>query len=79
MVDLSNQTKTSTHKDVPLKIFLHLYYENDDDYIQDLKYFKIFRYKAWVHISQEKQVKFSKYISKIKKKILVSYKDINIF
>lgn len=64
---------------MPLKIFLRVYHEDNDDYVQDLKHLKIFWCKAWIHIEQKKQAKSGKYMSKVKKGILVSYKDDNIF
>lgn len=78
-VYLANQTVTSIRKDVLLEIFLRAYHRDNNDYTQDLKHFKIFRYKAQVCIPQEKQAKSCKYMSKIKEGILVDYEDVNIF
>ena len=76
---LANQTKMSTHNSVPLKVFLRKYHGDNNNYIQDLKYLKIFGCKAQIHIPEEKQAKSCKYIGKMREDILVGYKDVNIF
>ena len=79
LVYLANRTETSTHKGVPLEIFLRAYHGDDDDYTQDLKHLKIFGCKAQVHIPQEKRAKSCKYMGRVKEGILVGYEDVNIF
>lgn len=32
LANLTNRTETSTHKSMPLKVFLHEYNRNDDNY-----------------------------------------------
>lgn len=39
-----------TQNNIFFKVFLHIYYRDDDNYIQDLKYFRIFRYKLQIYI-----------------------------
>lgn len=51
LVDLSNQTEISIHKNMSFEIFLHIYNGDDNNSFQDLIHLKIFRYKARVHIS----------------------------
>lgn len=62
-----------------LEIFLYKYYKYNDNYTQNLKHLKIFEYKAYIYILKKKLVKFYRYIGKIKKDILIGYKNINIF
>lgn len=76
---MANQTETSTYKGILFEIFLRAYHKDDNNYIQDLKYLKIFKCKAQVHILQKKRAKSCKYIGKIKEGILIDYKNINIF
>lgn len=61
------------------EIFLRIYNGDDNYYMQDLKHLRFFGCKIRVHILEKMQIESYKYMEKMRKGILVGYKNIKIF